>query len=50
MERAAELPALPAVEASKTKAVCTLPSKVMIFNFNSTLKCLVDILIILWNF
>jgi hypothetical protein len=50
VERAAELPTLPAIEASKTKVVSTLPSKVMIFNFNSTLNCLVGILIKLWNF
>jgi hypothetical protein len=50
VERAAELPALPVAEASKAKAVSTLPSEVMIFNCNSTLNCLVGILIILWNF
>jgi hypothetical protein len=47
---AAELPALPAVEASKAKALSTLPLKIIIFNFNSTVNFLAGILIILWNF
>jgi hypothetical protein len=50
VERATELPTLPTTEANKTKALGTLPSKVMIFNFNSTLNCHVGILIKLWNF
>jgi hypothetical protein len=54
-ERAAELLALSAAEASKTKVVeirevTVVPPKVTNFDFPLTLSLVVNVLILFWNF